>query len=97
MLSTGKPLSELRHRLVRLPQSSVAIRVREKFPLAECETLQGVIREAESALGNEGRVLVRYSGTEPKIRLLVEGRDEMVVARWMDRLRAAVGRDLETT
>jgi phosphoglucosamine mutase len=82
---------------VRLPQSSVAIRVREKRPLAECEALQAAILKAESALGAEGRVLVRYSGTEPKIRMLVEGPDEKKVARWMDRLRAAVSRELEIT
>lgn len=96
MIATGKPLSELRRALVRFPQSSEAIRVEEKIPITECPAISSAIREAGEALGSEGRVLVRYSGTEPKIRLLVEGRSEGVVTEWMTRLRDAVGRDLQT-
>ena len=95
MIESGKPLSELRRRLVRFPQRSEAIRVQEKLPMEGCATLAAAIRDAEAALGERGRVLVRYSGTEPKIRLLVEGPDDAEVARWMNRLRDAVGRDLE--
>lgn len=96
MIATGRPLSELRRRLVRFPQRSAAIRVREKKPLDSCATISRTILAASGALGSGGRVLVRYSGTEPKIRLLVEGPDEAKVARWMEQLREAVGRDLET-
>lgn len=95
MLATGRPLSDLRRRLVRFPQASAAIPVRGKPPLERCAAIAGVIRDAESALGTDGRVLVRYSGTEPKIRLLVEARDQQAVTGWMDRLREAVRRDLE--
>ena len=95
MIESGKPLSELRKRLVRFPQKSEAIRVREKIPLEACASLATAIREAEAALGERGRVLVRYSGTEPKIRLLVEGPDDAEVARWMERLRDAVAKDLD--
>jgi phosphoglucosamine mutase len=96
MIETGKPLSELRKQLVRFPQMTEAIRVREKLPIEACSTLMSTIREAGVALGQRGRVLVRYSGTEPKIRLLVEGPAESEVTQWMNRLREAVGRDLET-
>jgi phosphoglucosamine mutase len=97
MIETGKPLSELRRQLVRFPQMTEAIRVREKLPIDACATLSAGIREAETALGDRGRVLVRYSGTEPKIRLLVEGPDVAEVAHWIERLHAAVGRDLDIT
>lgn len=95
LLATGRPLSDLRRRLVRFPQESLAIRVREKRPLEQCPGIASAIRDAEAAFGTEGRVLVRYSGTEPKIRLLVEGRDAPAVARWMETLRAAVARELD--
>jgi len=95
MLATGKPLSELRRKLVRFPQATLAIRVREKRPLVECEAIHDAIILAEATLGAEGRVLVRYSGTEPKIRLLVEGRREGEVARWLAKLRTAVEQDLK--
>lgn len=95
MIESGKPLSELRRRLVRFPQRTSAIRVREKRPLEACDAIATTIRGAEAALGDRGRVLVRYSGTEPKIRLLVEGPDDAEVAHWMERLREAVVRDLE--
>ncbi|HUG12529.1 MAG TPA: phosphoglucosamine mutase [Opitutaceae bacterium] len=95
MIESGRPLSELRRRLVRFPQRTEAIRVREKQPIEACATLTAAIQNAEAALSDRGRVLVRYSGTEPKIRLLVEGPDESEVALWMDRLREAVGRDLQ--
>jgi phosphoglucosamine mutase len=96
MIESGRPLSELRKRLVRFPQKTAAIRVRNKRPLEACDAIAAAIRDAEAALGERGRVLVRYSGTEPKIRLLVEGPGDAEVGLWMGRLRDAVARDLET-
>lgn len=73
MLSTGQPLSELRGVLKKFPQATAAITVREKPPLASLAKLSAAIHEVETALGTRGRVMVRYSGTEPKLRFLVEG------------------------
>jgi len=95
MLETGRPLSELRTALRKFPQLSAAIRVREKKPLASLRGLSGAIRELEGELGRSGRVLVRYSGTEPKLRLLVEGPTDAVVGAGMDRLQAAVRAELD--
>jgi phosphoglucosamine mutase len=95
MLATGRPLSELRRVLVKFPQLSTALKVREKKPLESLPTLPAVIRAIEGELGAQGRVLVRYSGTEPKLRLLVEGPTDVVVKAAMARLERATRADLE--
>ena len=95
MLATGKPLSELRRGLAKFPQLSAALAVREKRPLESLRTLPQAIRAVEAELGAAGRVLVRYSGTEPKLRLLVEGPTDVIVRAAMDNLVAAARFDLE--
>jgi len=95
MLATGQPLSELRRALVKFPQLSAALKVKEKKPLESLPSLPGVIRTIETELGARGRVLVRYSGTEPKLRLLVEGPTDAVVQAAMARLESATRADLE--
>jgi phosphoglucosamine mutase len=81
--------------LVKFPQLSAALKVREKKPLETLRTLTSAIKSIEEELGANGRVLVRYSGTEAKLRLLVEGPTEKVVQIALDRLVEATGRDLE--
>jgi phosphoglucosamine mutase len=76
MLREGKPLSELARIMTRFPQVLVNVQVKNKRPLEELESVARLIAEAERSLGNEGRVLVRYSGTEPKARVMVEGPSE---------------------
>ena len=95
MVDTGRPLSELRRVLRKFPQLTAALTVREKKPLESLSLVPSTIRAIESELGARGRVLVRYSGTEPKIRLLVEGDDTVRVQACLDRLAAAVRTDLE--
>lgn len=92
---TGRPLSELRRELVRFPQRTGAIRIREKRPLDQLPHLGVAIADAEKALARRGRVLVRYSGTESKLRLLVEAQDAAQVDLWYGRLASAVAADLE--
>jgi len=85
----GVPLSELRKTMEKLPQAQRQVRVLEKPPFEELQ----VAAEAETVrreLGDSGRVLVRYSGTEALLRVLVEGRDPDLVAACADRLAAAV-------
>jgi phosphoglucosamine mutase len=94
MLATGRPLSELRGALRKFPQGTRALKVKEKLPL---ETLPGVVATMaalERELGASGRLLVRYSGTEAKLRLLVEGPSEAVVAAALARLEHAVRAEL---
>jgi phosphoglucosamine mutase len=95
MLDTGKPLSVLRQGLVKYPQLSLALKVREKKPLENLVVLRAVIHALETELGARGRVLVRYSGTEAKLRLLVEGPTDAIVRDGLDRLRTAVANELE--
>jgi phosphoglucosamine mutase len=95
MLATGKPLSELRRVMTKYPQLSLALQVREKKPLEMLPTLRSVIQALESELGAKGRVLVRYSGTESKLRLLVEGPTNEIVHDGISRLKSAVHTDLE--
>lgn len=94
MAETGRPLSVLRTVLRRFPQLSAAVVVNEKRPLESLASLPKVIRALEAELSGRGRILVRYSGTEPKLRLLVEGPTDEVVRTAMERLRAAVASDL---
>lgn len=95
MLATGQPLSELRQRLKKFPQLTAALRVKEKRPLAELPGLTATIKAIEGELGVQGRLLVRYSGTEAKLRLLVEGPTDAVVRGALARLEMAVRTELE--
>jgi phosphoglucosamine mutase len=95
MRDTGRPLSELRRVLRKFPQRTAALRVREKTPLAALAGLGAAIGALENALGARGRVLVRYSGTEPKLRLLVEGPSDEIVDDGLARLEAAVRAELD--
>jgi len=95
MAQTGRPLSELRKILRKFPQLSAALTVRERKPVESLPGLSGAIRSLQNELGSSGRVLVRYSGTEPKLRLLVEGPTEETVRSGIDRLSAAARAELE--
>lgn len=90
MVEQQKPLSELRQCMTLMPQSLVNIRVRHKQPFAELGKPQKVIRDLESRLGRNGRVLLRYSGTENKARVLVEGEDAAVVNQGASDIAAAL-------
>jgi phosphoglucosamine mutase len=90
MIETGKPLSELKRVLKKYPQAQRNLMVREKPPLETLEPLQSLLKETEQRLDGKGRVLLRYSGTEPKIRLLIEGRDEALINGDADRIADAI-------
>jgi phosphoglucosamine mutase len=95
MRETGRPLSELRRVLVKYPRAASAIRVREKRPLERLPALMAAVRTVEAEIGDKGRVLVRYSGTEAKLRLLVEGPDELRAMAGLRRLEAAARAELD--
>lgn len=76
MSLSSKKLSELATVIAPMPQSLVSVRVKEKIPLEELEDVQLSIRTAKDTIGDSGRVIVRYSGTENKVRVLVESPDK---------------------
>jgi phosphoglucosamine mutase len=94
MKETGRPLSELAQCMEEYPQRVVNVPVREKRPVQELPALSAAIRECETELGEQGRVLVRYSGTERKLRILVEARDEGMVERWVQVLARTAGEEV---
>ncbi len=94
MLATGQPLSALRRVMTKFPQRTAALAVREKPPLESLSAVMAAIAALEAELGAQGRVLVRYSGTEAKLRLLVEGPTDAVVRGGLARIEAAVRREL---
>lgn len=94
MQATGQSLSRLRQCWRRFPQASASLEVRKKIPFEELTLLPEAIARAEAALGSRGRVLIRYSGTEPKLRFLVEGEDIAQVGTLLKELRAAAAMEL---
>jgi phosphoglucosamine mutase len=94
MRKTGKKLSELRQEVVLFPQLTKNLQVEEKLPLPGLKSLQSAIQSVEKEFGGAGRVLVRYSGTEPKLRLLVEGKKEDLVAKALKNIERAAEEDL---
>jgi phosphoglucosamine mutase len=90
MKTTGKPLSELKRCLAKYPQAQRNLRVKEKRPLEELPAVMRLVEDAEKELSGQGRVLLRYSGTEPKIRLLIEGRELEQIDRQANRIAEAI-------
>lgn len=90
MKETGEPLSQLRKCLKKFPQAARNLRVRSKPPITELADAQKIIKETEKKLGDYGRVLLRYSGTESLIRLLIEGRDVEYLEAQADKIASAI-------
>jgi len=86
MNRTGKTLFELKSEMTKYPQTLINVKVAKKVDLNNNETIQKAVQLVEKSLGNEGRVLLRASGTEPLIRVMVEGIDEDKVNRYAQQL-----------
>jgi phosphoglucosamine mutase len=92
LLETGRPLSELASVMTSYPQVLVNIKVKHRYPLGELPTVQSMISDIEQKLGSEGRVLVRYSGTEAKARVMIEGPSTPVIEQYAQELAAELTR-----
>ena len=90
MHQTGQPLGKLKACLKKYPQAQRNLVVKEKPALSELSTVMKLVNEAEKELSGKGRVLLRYSGTEPKIRLLIEGREFDQIDRQANRIADAI-------
>lgn len=82
MHKTGKTLYELKSGMCKYLQILLNVRVTKKVNLNDNETIQKAVKSVEKALGDQGRVLLRASGTEPLIRVMVEGADEAKVKKY---------------
>lgn len=94
MADAGQPLAELVAELEVYPQVLVNVRVREKRDLEGIEPVADVLARVERRLADQGRLVVRYSGTEPLLRVMIEGRDQAQIRTWADEIAAVVDRQL---
>src|SRR6058998_886684 len=94
MHKTGQSLSKLKSCLQKYPQAPRNLSVKGKRPLAELSAVMKLVIEAEKELSGKGRVLLRYSGTESKIRLLIEGRELDMIEKQADRIADAIQREI---
>jgi len=90
MKRTGRPLAELTAGMPQFPQVMVNVRVRERIDPRQSPAIQAAVSRVEAALGRTGRVVLRASGTEPLIRVMVEGEDEAAVTRHAHELAETV-------
>ncbi|MGA2800881.1 MAG: phosphoglucosamine mutase [Verrucomicrobiota bacterium] len=95
MKAKNQPLSKLVKCWTRFPQLVTHVRVREKKPFEQLDGLMKLVREAEVELkAQDGRVFLRYSGTEPKARLLLEGRDAKVLGKWSQKICGTIQKQI---
>jgi len=91
MIKDGRPLSEMAAEAMDVfPQRLINVRVAGKPDLSDVPEIQTAVAEAEAALGDQGRVLVRYSGTENLCRVMVEGPTAVVTDGWAEKLAEVV-------
>ena len=86
MVQEGRRLSDLASLMTRYPQVLLNFPVQRKVPLENLESVQVAIAKVEKALGQDGRVLVRYSGTESKARVMIEGTDEHTIHTYAEEI-----------
>jgi phosphoglucosamine mutase len=95
MKAKEQPLSKLAKCWTRFPQLVTNVKVREKKPFVQLDGVTKLVAEAEKELKSAGgRVLLRYSGTEPKARLLLEGRDAKVLEKWSQKICGAIQKQI---
>jgi phosphoglucosamine mutase len=94
MRESDAPLERLTEGFTRYPQTLVNVRVAEKRPFEEVAEIVEEARRVEAELAGQGRLLLRYSGTEPLARVMIEGRRQDEIERLAERLASTVGRAL---
>jgi len=90
MVEQGKGLRELKSGMTKYPQTLINVRLSDKFDLGGSESVRLAVAEAEQELADSGRVLLRPSGTEPLVRVMVEGEDAAQVERLAKQLAGVV-------
>jgi phosphoglucosamine mutase len=97
MVRSGRALTELRTGLEIFPQHMINVRMSRRFDVQTSPAVQGAVRDAERELNGKGRVVLRASGTEPVIRVMVEGSDKGQVERLSQQLADAVRQAADVT
>jgi phosphoglucosamine mutase len=90
MADTGRELAELAGALVAYPQVLVNVRVREKADYMKVPAIADTVKKVEQGLAGNGRLLVRYSGTEPLLRIMLEGKDDAEIRKYADEIAGLV-------
>jgi phosphoglucosamine mutase len=90
MRGTGKTLSELAGGMAKFPQTMLNVRTGKNLDPSKSSKIQDAVSEVEGELADSGRVVLRASGTEPVIRVMVEGQDEHRVVHLAEKLAAVV-------
>jgi phosphoglucosamine mutase len=96
MVQEEKPLSDLARAMTRYPQVLLNFAVARKRPLEEMPAVTKAISKVERELGLDGRVVVRYSGTESKARIMIEGTDEGRIKAQAEEIASVLKRELAT-
>lgn len=90
MVMTGKKLSELTSNITKFPQLMRNVRLKEKIDITKIDDVNDAVKEAEHELGDTGRVVLRTSGTEPLVRVMVEGESQQQVENLVEQLSTKV-------
>jgi phosphoglucosamine mutase len=94
MADTGRELADLAGELVAYPQTLLNVRVRERKDLASVPAVAEAMARVETRLAGQGRLLVRYSGTEPLLRIMLEGRNQDEIQAWAAEIATVVRHEL---
>jgi phosphoglucosamine mutase len=94
MVQEGRNLSDLASLMTRYPQVLLNFTVERKVPIDQLPTVRAAIAKVEKALGSDGRVLVRYSGTESKARVMIEGTDEPTIRAYAEEIAECMRKEL---
>jgi phosphoglucosamine mutase len=94
MADTGRELADLASELVTYPQVLINVPVREKKELRAVPAIADAMDRVEQRLAGQGRLLVRYSGTEPLLRVMIEGRDQQEIQGWAREIADSVKQHL---
>ena len=94
LINSGNSLAEMTKRFERYPQTLVNVRVKNKPQFSDLPGVMKVKQEVERSLGNQGRLLLRYSGTEPLARVMIEGQNQADIERYASQLAEAIDREI---
>jgi len=95
MIRTGSPLAELKKGMQKFPQHMINVPLLAEIDVQQLKPVQIAVHEVERELGDDGRVLLRSSGTEPLVRVMIEGRDAEQVNLLTEQLATAVSKALD--